>query len=183
VLSAGYWAYARRGLFKLAEAGKAPLAVEAMRRIDAIFDAERAINGASPEHRRAVRQEHIAPMVTDLLDWMRESCKRMSPKAMNSILSHLDSFTRFLHDGRICLSNNAAKRALRGIALGRRAWMFAGSDRGGKRAADLYSLIVTAKTQRRRSPGLARGHPRAGRRPPERATLRTPAMALESRPP
>jgi transposase len=150
VLSAGCWAHARRGLFKLAEAGKAPLAVEAVRRIDAIFDAERAINGASPEHRRAARQGHIAPMVTDLLDWMRASCKRMSPKAetaraMNYILARVDSFTRFLHDGRICLSNNAAERALRGIALGRRAWMFAGSDRGGERAAAIYSLIVTAR--------------------------------------
>jgi len=149
VITAGCWVHARRGLFKLAEAGKAPLAVEAVRRIDAIFDAERAINGASPEHRRTVRQELIAPLVTDLLAWMRASCKRMSPKAetakaMNYILARPDSFTRFLHDGRICLSNNAAERALRGIALGRRAWMFAGSDRGGERAPAMYSLIVTA---------------------------------------
>jgi transposase len=150
VITAGCWVHARRGLFKLAEAGKAPLAVEAVRQIDAIFHAERGINGASPEHRRAVRQEHIAPLVEDLLNWMRASCKRMSPKAeaakaMNYILARPDSFTRFLHDGRICLSNNAAERALRGIALGRRAWMFAGSDRGGERAAAMYSLIVTAR--------------------------------------
>jgi len=81
---------------------------------------------------------------------MRAGCKRMSPnaetaKAMNCILGRPDSSRWFLHDGRICLSHNAAERALRGIALGRRAWMFAGSDRGGERAAAMYSLIVTAR--------------------------------------
>ncbi|GCD57383.1 transposase [Acetobacter pasteurianus NBRC 3222] len=150
VMSAGCWAHARRGLFRLAELGRAPLAVEAVRRIDAIFEAERAINGATPAQRRAVRQESIAPMVDGLLAWMRESCARLSKKtpvaaAMAYILRRPESFTRFLSDGRICLTNNAAERALRGIALGRKAWLFAGSDRGGQRAADMYSLIVTAK--------------------------------------
>jgi hypothetical protein len=75
---------------------------------------------------------------------------RLSPghdlaKAMTYMLKRWPSFTRFLEDGRICLSNNAAERALRGIALGRKAWLFAGSDRGGQRAAAMYSLIVTAK--------------------------------------
>nr|WP_259650287.1 IS66 family transposase [Gluconacetobacter diazotrophicus] len=150
VISAGCWAHARRGLFKLAELGKAPLAVEAVRRIDTIFEAERTINGATPAQRLAARQERIAPMVDDLLAWMRESCARLSKKApvaaaMAYILRRPETFTRFLHDGRICLTNNAAERALRGIALGRKAWLFAGSDRGGQRAADMYSLIVTAK--------------------------------------
>lgn len=89
-------------------------------------------------------------MVDDLLAWMRENCARLSKKnpvaaAMAYILRRPETFTRFLHDGRICLTNNAAERALRGIALGRKAWLFAGSDRGGQRAADIYSLIVTAK--------------------------------------
>jgi hypothetical protein len=66
-------------------------------------------------------------------------------KAMNYMLKRWASFTRFLSDGRICLTNNAAERGLRGIALGRKAWLFAGSDRGGERAAAMYSLIVTAK--------------------------------------
>lgn len=150
VTSAGYWAHARRGLFKLAELGRAPLAVEAVRRIDAIFEAEHTINGATLAQRLAVRQKRVAPMVNDLLAWMRENCARLSKKApvaaaMTYILRRPETFTRFLHDGRICLTNNAAERALRGIALGRKAWLFAGSDRGGQRAADIYSLIVTAK--------------------------------------
>lgn len=66
-------------------------------------------------------------------------------RAMDYMLKRWPAFTRFLDDGRICISNNAAERALRGVALGRRAWLFAGSDRGGERAADIYSLIVTAK--------------------------------------
>jgi hypothetical protein len=66
-------------------------------------------------------------------------------KAMDYMLKRWDSFTRFLSDGRICLSNNAAERSLRGVALGRKAWLFAGSDRGGERAAAMYSLIVTAR--------------------------------------
>ena len=66
-------------------------------------------------------------------------------KTMDYILKRWPAFTRFLADGRICLSNNAAERALRGIALGRRSWLFAGSDRGGERAAAMYTLIATAK--------------------------------------
>ena len=121
-----------------------------MRRIDAIFAVERTINGLPPERRLAVRQQHVAPLVADLETWMRQARGKLSrhndvAKAMDYMLRRWDSFTRFLHDGRICLSNNAAERALRGIALGRRSWLFAGSDRGGERAAAMYSLLVTAK--------------------------------------
>ena len=70
---------------------------------------------------------------------------RLLARAMDYMLKRWASFSRFLDDGRICLSNNAAERALRGIALGRKSWLFAGSDRGGQRAAAMYSLIVTAK--------------------------------------
>ena len=81
---------------------------------------------------------------------MRETCAKLSrhsdlAKAMNYMLTRWAAFSRFLGDGRICLTNNAAERALRGIALGRKARLFAGSDRGGERAAAMYSLIVTAK--------------------------------------
>jgi hypothetical protein len=127
-----------------------PLALEAVRRIDALFEIERSINGQSAERRRAVRQELSAPLVADLESWMREQRAKLSrgndlAKAMDYLLKRWSAFTRFLDDGRICLSNNAAERALRGIALGRKSWLFAGSDRGGERAAALYSLIVTAK--------------------------------------
>jgi len=127
-----------------------PLALEAVRRIDALFDIERAINGESAERRRQVRQEVSAPLVADLEHWLREERPKLSrgndlAKAMDYLLKRWPAFTCFLNDGRICLSNNAAERALRGIALGRKSWLFAGSDRGGERAAALYSLIVTAK--------------------------------------
>ena len=127
-----------------------PLALEAVRRIDALFEIERSINGQSAERRRAVRQELSAPLVADLESWLREQRAKLSrgndlAKAMDYMLKRWPAFTRFLDDGRICLSNNAAERALRGIALGRKSWLFAGSDRGGQRAAAMYSLIVTAK--------------------------------------
>src|SRR5205814_6575368 len=127
-----------------------PLALEVVRRIDALFDIERTINGQNAERRKAVRQELSAPLAADLEAWMREQRAKLSrgndaAKAMDYMLKRWTVFTRFLDDGRICLSNNAAERALRGIALGRKSWLFAGSDRGGQRAAVMYSLIVTAK--------------------------------------
>jgi transposase len=164
ILEAACWAHARRPFFALADIeasarrkaeGKvpapiSPLALEAVRRIDALFEIERSINGQSAEERRAVRQELSQPLVADLETWMREERAKLSrgsdlAKAMDYMLKRWTAFTRFLDDGRICLSNNAAERALRGIALGRKSWLFAGSDRGGQRAATMYSLIVTAK--------------------------------------
>ena len=150
IIEAACWAHSLRKLFELAELQRAPLAIEAVRRIDAIFDAERPINGLSAAARLAVRQQHIAPLVTELETWMRESRGKLSrhnpvAKAMDYMLTRWETFTRFLSDGRICLTNNAAERAVRGIALGRKSWLFAGSDRGGDRAAAMYSLIYTAK--------------------------------------
>lgn len=147
---AACWAHGRRKFFELAEIGRAPLAVEAVRRIDTIFDIERSINGLPTAQRLAVRQECIAPLVDALECWMREARRKMSrhadvAKAMDYMLKRWDAFSRFLGDGQICLTNNAAERALRGIALGRKSWLFAGSDRGGERAAAMYSLVVTAK--------------------------------------
>lgn len=164
ITEAGCWVHARRPFFVLADIaanarrkaqGKAagvisPLALEAVRRIDALFAIERSINGDSAERRRAVRQELSAPLIADLERWLREERPKLSrgndlAKAMDYVLKRWPAFTRFLGDGRVCLSNNAAERALRGIALGRKSWLFAGSDRGGQRAAAMYSLIVTAK--------------------------------------
>ena len=164
ILEAACWVHARRPFFVMADVaenarrtarGKAPapispLALEAVRRIDALFQIERSINGETAEQRRAVRQQLSAPLVADLESWMREQRAKLSrdndvAKAMEYMLKRWPAFTRFLDDGRICLSNNAAERALRGIALGRKSWLFAGSDRGGQRAAAMYSLVVTAK--------------------------------------
>jgi hypothetical protein len=164
ILEAACWVHARRSFFVLADLaasarrkaqGKAPavispIALEAVRRIDALFDIEREINGQSADHRRAVRQDLSAPLVAELEAWMRQERARLSrhndvAQAMDYMLKRWAAFTCFLDNGRICLSNNAAERSVRGIALGRRAWLFAGSDRGGERAAFMYSLIVTAK--------------------------------------
>jgi transposase len=150
ITEAACWSHSRRKFFELAELGKSPLAVEAVRRIDAIFAIERDINGATAEQRLALRQERVKPLVGEFEGWMRAERARLSrhadlARAIDYMLKRWPAFTRFLDDGRICLSNNAAERALRGIALGRRAWLFAGSDRGGERAAAMYTLIVTAK--------------------------------------
>jgi transposase len=164
VVPALCWVHARRLFFVLADIeatarrkaqGKtplviSPLAFEAVRRIDALFEIERAINGRSTEERRAARQELSAPLVADLEAWMREQRPKLArgndvAKAMDYMLKRWAAFIRFLDDGRICLSNNAAERALRGIALGRKSWLFCGSDRGGERAAVMYGLIVSAK--------------------------------------
>jgi transposase len=126
------------------------MAMAAVLKIDAIFAAERAINGMPADARLAARRADVAPLVDELLAWMRGERARLSrhnevAKAMDYMLKRIEAFTRFLDDGRICLSNNAAERALRGIALGRKAWLFAGSDRGGERAAVMFTLIQTAK--------------------------------------
>ena len=159
ITEAACWAHGRRKFYVLADlAAKArdprviisPVALEAVQRIDAIFEIEREINGASAETRRAVRQARSKPLVKDLQDWMKQQRERVSSKtplgkALAYMLKRWDAFARFLDDGRICLTNNAAERALRGIAIGRKSWLFAGSERGGVRAAMIYTLITTAK--------------------------------------
>jgi transposase len=154
ITEAACWSHGRRKFFVIADTSAkgagAPVALEAVRRIDAIFAVERDINGHSAGDRLAARQERIAPLVAELEQWMRAERARLSrhaetAKAMDYMLKRWPAFTRFLDDGRICLTNNAAERALRGIALGRRAWLFAGSDRGGERVAAMYTLIGTAK--------------------------------------
>ncbi|SDD34826.1 Transposase [Bradyrhizobium brasilense] len=126
---------------------RSPIAIEVVRRIDALFEIERSINGKSAEERLQVRRMLSRPLVEDLQVYMREQLAKLSrghdlAKAFNYILKRWASFTLFLEDGRVCLS---AERGLRGIALGRKSWLFCGSDRGGRRAAAMYSLIVTAK--------------------------------------
>ena len=160
ITEAACWAHARRKFFELADvaakarnkstAALSPMALAAVQKMDAIFAAERAINGRSASERLAARRTDVAPLVEDLLAWMRGERAKLSrhnevAKAMDYMLKRIEAFTRFLADGRICLSNNAAERALRGIALGRKAWLFAGSDRGGERAAVMFTLIQTAR--------------------------------------
>lgn len=155
------WAHARRQFFELADIAAnarrgrnataiSPMALEAVRRIDALFDIERGINGLAADERLRIRKEQSAPLLIDLEAWLRDERARLSRSAsvaqpIDYMLKRWDRFARFIDDGRICLTNNAAERALRGFALGRKSWLFAGSDRGADRAAAMATLIITAK--------------------------------------
>jgi transposase len=161
ITSALCWAHARRQFFELADiaanarrgknaAAISPIALEAVKRIDALFDIERGINGQSAEERLRVRREQSAPLLAALEAWLREQRSRLSSASsvvgpINYMLRRWDRFARFIDDGRICLTNNAAERALRGFALGRKSWLFAGSERGAERAAVMATLIMTAR--------------------------------------
>ncbi|WP_084584675.1 IS66 family transposase [Sphingomonas azotifigens] len=164
VIEAGCFAHARRKFFELADVEGAarkksrgertgtvyPIAIEAVKRLDALFDIERAINGRPAAERLAVRQALSAPLMVELHTWLTEQRAKLSrnhdlTKACLYMLRRWEAFTRFLGDGRVCLTNNAAERALRCVPIGRKAWLFCGSDRGGQRAAILYTLIQTAR--------------------------------------
>jgi transposase len=161
IIPALCWAHARRQFFELADiaanarrgknaAAISPIALEAVKRINALFDIERSINGQSAEERLRVRREQSAPLLAALEAWLREQRSRLSRSSsvaepIDYMLRRWDRFVRFIDDGRVCLTNNAAERALRGFALGRKSWLFAGSERGADRAAVMAALITTAK--------------------------------------
>ena len=150
IVEAACWAHARRKFFDLARINQAPIASEAVTRIDVLFAIEREINGLAPPQRVGVRTERSRPLVTALESWLRDQRAKVSKnsetgKAIEYSLKRWAALTRFLDDGRLCMTNNAAERELRAIAVGRRNWTFAGSDEGGRRAAALYTLIGTAK--------------------------------------
>ena len=138
---------ARRGK---SAAAISPIALDAVKRIDALFEIERGIYGQSAEERLRICREQSAPLLAALETWLREQRSRLSRSSsvaepIDYMLRHWDRFARFINDGRICLTNNAAERALRGFALGRKSRLFAGSDRGAERAAVMATLIMTAK--------------------------------------
>jgi transposase len=150
IIEAACWAHGRRKFYDLAELQQSPIAIEAVRRIDGLFHIEREINGLTADQRLAVRQERSKPIVDDLEIWLHRQRRKLSSKtrlakAIDYSLKRWPAFTRFLAAGRICLSNNAAERAIRGIAIGRKNWIFASSDTGGARAAAIYTLIETCK--------------------------------------
>ncbi len=164
ILEAGCFAHARRKFFELADVEGAarkktrgektgqiyPIALEAVQKLDALFEIERTINGKSAEERLAVRQALSAPLMAELHAWLTAQLAKLSrhhdlAKAINYMLRRWHGFSLFLTDGRVCLTNNAAERALRCVPLGRKAWLFCGSDRGGQRAAIVYSLIQTCR--------------------------------------
>ena len=149
IVEAACWAHARRKFFDLARINKAPIASEAVERIDALFAIEREINGLAPRSawtcapsaagRSSPRwRPGCASSAQAVQEQRYRQGHRVQPQALGAL-------TRFLDDGRLCMSNNAAERELRAIAVGRRNWTFAGSDEGGRRAAAIYTLIATAK--------------------------------------
>ena len=144
------WSHARHNFFDLARLAKAPIAIEAVKRIDELFAIEREINGLSSQERLCVRNEHSRPLMVALEVWLREQRAKLSgqssvSKAIAYCLTRWVALTRFLDDGRLCRSNNAAEREIRPIAVGRHNWTFAGSDEGGRRAAAIYTLIHSAR--------------------------------------
>ena len=150
IIEATCWAHSRRKFFELARLRKMPIAIEAVVRIDALFAIEREINGQSAAQRLAARRTRSKPLIDAFETWLRGERKKLSAKgplakAIDYQFNHWKAFTRFLDDGRVCLSNNAAERAVRGIAVGRRNWTFCGSDSGGHRAAVMFTLVETAK--------------------------------------
>jgi len=150
ILEAACLAHARRKFFDLFEATKSPLAKTALEKIAALYRIEIEIRGQPPDDRLRVRRERSAPLFADLKAWLETTLSRVSGrsdmvKAIRYAWSRWQALTTVLRDGRACIDNSAAERAMRPVTLGRRNWTFAGSDRGGERAAVFYSLIETAK--------------------------------------
>ena len=150
IQEAACWAHVRRKFVDLAVSNPAPIAEEALRRIGEFYDTEKIIRGSSPERRQAIRREQTKPRVEAFRLWLDDNLKRLAQKsgaaeAIRYALSRWAALSRFIEDGTIEIDNNAAERSIRPIALGRKNWLFAGSDKGGERAANILSLIETAK--------------------------------------
>src|ERR1700741_3308344 len=144
------WAHVRRHFYDLEQAHASPIAQEALLRIVALYKVEDQIRGKPPEERRAVRQAESKLLLDSLRQWLETTLSKLSRKsdttaAIRYALSRWDALTRYIEDGHIEIDNNAAERSLRGVALGRKDYLFAGSDAGGERAAAIYSLIGSAK--------------------------------------
>ena len=150
IVEAACWAHVRRKFFDVHAANGSEIAKQALDRIGALYGIEAAINGASPEERHRQRQAQSKPIAAALKAWAQEISPKLSGRselaaAFRYMLARWLALIRCFEDGRLSLDNNAAERALRGVAIGRKNYLFAGSDRGGERAAAMYSLIETAK--------------------------------------
>jgi transposase len=150
LIEAACWAHARRKLYDVYRATDSPIAREALERIGALYHIEEQIRGHRPQERQAVRQARAGPMLDALHQYFIETVRTLSKKselagAIRYALSRWTGLTRYTSDGRIEIDNSAAERSLRAVALGRKNFLFAGADSGGERAANMYSLIGTAK--------------------------------------
>jgi transposase len=150
VVEAACWAHVRRKFFDVHEASASPIAKEALDRIGALYGVEAEVRGRPPDERRRTRRQRASPLIDELRSWLDTTRPKLSTKselaaAMRYTLARWPALCRYIEDGRLEIDNNAAERALRGIALGRKNYLFAGSDEGGRRAAAAYSLIETAR--------------------------------------
>ncbi len=150
ISEAACWAHARRKFFDVFETTKSPLAKTTLEKIAALYRIEAEIRGRPPDARLQVRRQQSAPLFAELKAWLETTLGRIPGRsemaeAIRYSLSRSESLTSVFRDGRACIDNSAAERAMRPVALGRRNWTFAGSDQGGERAAVFYSLIGTAK--------------------------------------
>ena len=150
VREAACWAHVRRKFYDLKKAHNSPIAAEAVERIGELYGIETEIRGRSPDERRRVRQSRSRPLLDAMREWLEASLLKLSKKsdtsaAIRYALGLWDALLRYCDDGRIEIDNNSAERALRTVALGRKNYLFAGSDAGGERAASIYSLVGSAK--------------------------------------
>lgn len=150
IQEAACWAHARRKFYDLHEARPSTLTAEALRRIGELYAIERPIRGKPPDERARIRQQQARPLLDDLESWLKATMLRLSKKsdttaAILYALNRWPALTRYCDDGTLEIDNSAAERALRGVALGRRNYLFAGADSGGERAAAIYTLVETAK--------------------------------------
>ena len=150
IVEAACWAHVRRKFFDLHALQASPVALEALNRIGAFYKIESGVRGRPPDERGRIRQLQTQPLMHELKAWFEQTLSRVSTKSELAVsiryaLTRWVALTRFIDDGRVEIDNNAAERALRCVALGRKNFLFAGSDAGGERAAAIYSLIGTAK--------------------------------------
>ena len=177
------WAHSRRKLFDVHANTGSALAQEALERIAALFQIEAEINGRAPEERRAVRQERTLPRLADLKDVLEHALTSISRKsglavAIRYSLSRWEALVRFTGDGRLEMTNNSAERAIRPLALGRKNYLFAGSDSGGRPRRDPLHPDPDRGPQRARPRGLPARRPRPHRRPPDQPDRRPAPVGL-----
>lgn len=150
IIEAGCWAHARRKFYDLYKLDRSPIAEEALRRIGALYVIEREVRGQPPKERQCTREQRSAPLLAELKAWLEHTLSQVSvksglAKAIRYSLGHWHALTRYCEDGRVEVDNNTAERAIRPLVLGRRNYLFVGSDGGGESAAVVYSLIGTAR--------------------------------------
>ncbi len=150
IRAAACWAHVRRKFYDIAQAVGSPIASEALARIAALYEIEAALRGRPPDQRRTERRARAGPLLDQMHGWLSAQLTQLSSRsvlaaAIKYALARWPALIRYRDDGCLEIDNNAAERALRAVALGRKNYLFAGSDAGGERAAAIYSLIGTAK--------------------------------------